>query len=135
MINYNYNNGNLIFDNLVIKNITEEIETPFYCYSLNYLKDQYSLLDKSINLKNYEICYALKSNSNQSIIKNFANMGSGADVVSIGEMKRALKANIAPNKIVFSGVGKKADEIKYALENDILMFNVESISELKKIFI
>ena len=133
MINYNYKKGNLIFDNLIIKNITKEIETPFYCYSLNYLKNQYSSLDNSINLKNYEICYAVKSNSNQSIIKNFANMGSGADVVSIGEMKRALKANIAPNKIVFSGVGKKADEIKYALENDILMFNVESISELKKI--
>ena len=133
MINYDYKKGNLIFDNLIIKNITEEIETPFYCYSLNYLKDQYSSLDNSINLKDYEICYAVKSNSNQSIIKNFANMGSGADVVSIGEMKRALKANIAPGKIVFSGVGKNSDEIKYALENNILMFNVESVSELKKI--
>ena len=133
MINYNYKKGNLIFDDLNIKNITEDIETPFYCYSLNYLKDQYSLLDNSINLKDYEICYAVKSNSNQSIIKNFANMGSGADVVSIGEMKRALKASIAPNKIVFSGVGKNSYEIKYALENNILMFNVESVSELKKI--
>ena len=100
---------------------------------MNYLKDQYSSLDSSINLKDYEICYAVKSNSNQSIIKNFANMGSGADVVSIGEMKRALKANISPNKIVFSGVGKDSNEIRFALENDILMFNVESVSELKKI--
>jgi diaminopimelate decarboxylase len=133
MINYNYKKGNLIFDDLNIKKITEEIKTPFYCYSLNYLKDQYSSLDNSINLKDYEICYAVKSNSNQSIIKNFANMGSGADVVSIGEMKRALKASIAPNKIVFSGVGKNSYEIKYALENNILMFNVESVSELKKI--
>ena len=133
MMNYNYKKGNLIFDDLNIKNITEEIQTPFYCYSLNYLKDQYSSLDNSINLKDYEICYAVKSNSNQSIIKNFANMGSGADVVSIGEMKRALKANISPNKIVFSGVGKNSNEIRFALENDILMFNVESVSELKKI--
>ena len=133
MINYNYKKGNLIFDDLNIKNITEEIETPFYCYSLNHLKDQYLSLDNSISLKDYEICYAVKSNSNQSIIKNFANMGSGADVVSIGEMKRALKANISPNKIVFSGVGKNSNEIKFALENDILMFNVESVSELKKI--
>ena len=133
MINYNYKKGNLIFDDLNIKNITKEVETPFYCYSLNYLKDQYSSLDNSIKLKDYEICYAIKSNSNQSIIKNFANMGSGADVVSIGEMKRALKANIPPNKIVFSGVGKNSNEIKFALENDILMFNVESVSELKKI--
>ncbi len=98
------------------------------------MKDQYSSLDNSINLKDYEICYAVKSNSNQSIIKNFANMGSGADVVSIGEMKRALKANISPNKIVFSGVGKNSNEIRFALENDILMFNVESVSELKKIY-
>ena len=119
MMNYNYKKGNLIFDDLNIKNITEEIQTPFYCYSLNYLKDQYSSLDNSINLKDYEICYAVKSNSNQSIIKNFANMGSGADVVSIGEMKRALKANISPNKIVFSGVGKNSNEIRFALENDI----------------
>tara|TARA_B100000674_G_scaffold117173_1_gene88390 strand:+ start:2673 stop:3932 length:1260 start_codon:yes stop_codon:yes gene_type:complete len=133
MINYNYKKGNLIFDDLNIKNITKEVETPFYCYSLNYLKDQYSSLVNSIKLKDYEICYAIKSNSNQSIIKNFANMGSGADVVSIGEMKRALKANIPPNKIVFSGVGKNSNEIKFALENDILMFNVESVSELKKI--
>jgi diaminopimelate decarboxylase len=133
MINYNYKKGNLIFDDLNIKKITEEIKTPFYCYSLNYLKDQYSSLDNSINLKDYEICYAVKSNSNQSVIKNFANMGSGADVVSIGEMKRALKANISPNKIVFSGVGKNSNEIRFALENDILMFNVESVSELKKI--
>ena len=133
MTNLDYEKGNLTFDNLIIKDITKEIETPFYCYSLNYLKDQYKSLNDAINLQNYEICYAVKSNSNQSIIKNFANMGSGADVVSIGEMKRALKAGIAPNKIVFSGVGKNSNEIKYALENDILMFNVESISELKKI--
>ena len=133
MTNLDYEKGNLTFDNLIIKDITKEIETPFYCYSLNYLKDQYKNLNNAINLQNYEICYAVKSNSNQSIIKNFANMGSGADVVSIGEMKRALKADIAPNKIVFSGVGKNSNEIKYALENDILMFNVESISELKKI--
>ena len=133
MTNLDYEKGNLTFDNLIIKDITKEIETPFYCYSLNHLKDQYKSLNDAINLQNYEICYAVKSNSNQSIIKNFANMGSGADVVSIGEMKRALKADIAPNKIVFSGVGKNSNEIKYALENDILMFNVESISELKKI--
>ena len=124
MTNLDYEKGNLTFDNLIIKDITKEIETPFYCYSLNHLKDQYKSLNDAINLQNYEICYAVKSNSNQSIIKNFANMGSGADVVSIGEMKRALKAGIAPNKIVFSGVGKNSNEIKYALENDILMFNV-----------
>ena len=133
MTNLDYEKGNLTFDNLIIKDITKEIETPFYCYSLNYLKDQYKNLNNAINLQNYEICYAVKSNSNQSIIKNFANMGSGADVVSIGEMKRALKANISPNKIVFSGVGKNSNEIRFALENDILMFNVESVSELKKI--
>ena len=133
MINFDYRGNAIYFDNQSIEEITKKIRSPFYCYSLKYLKDQYNLLDNSIDLENYQICYAIKSNSNQSIIKTFSNMGSGADVVSIGEMKRALKANIPPEKIVFSGVGKDYNEIKFALENEILMFNVESVSELKKI--
>ena len=91
------------------------------------------VLDKSIELEDYEICFSIKSNSNQSIIKTFSKLGSGADVVSIGELKRALKAGIPSKKIVFSGVGKTSEEIEYAIKNNILMFNVESISELKKI--
>ena len=79
------------------------------------------------------VCFSLKANSNQSIIKTFSSLGSGADVVSIGELKRALKAKIPPNKIVFSGVGKNTDEIIFAIKNKILMINVESISELKQI--
>jgi diaminopimelate decarboxylase len=75
MINYNYKKGNLIFDDLNIKNITEDIETPFYCYSLNYLKDQYSLLDNSINLKDYEICYAVKVKFKSVNNKEFCKYG------------------------------------------------------------
>ena len=87
--------------------IAKEIKTPFYCYSLNHLKEQYTKLDKSIELEDYEICFSIKSNSNQSIIKTFSKLGSGADVVSIGELKRALKAGIPSKKIVFSGLSSK----------------------------
>ena len=111
MINFDYRGNAIYFDNQNIEEITKKIRSPFYCYSLKYLNDQYNLLDNSIDLENYQICYAIKSNSNQSIIKTFSNMGSGADVVSIGEMKRALKAKIPPEKIVFSGVGKESNEI------------------------
>ena len=133
MNNFNYKNGELLIEGINVSDIAEKIKTPFYCYSLNHLKEQYTKLDESIELKDYEICFSIKSNSNQSIIKTFSKLGSGADVVSIGELKRALKAGIPSKKIVFSGVGKTSEEIEYAIKNDILMFNVESISELKKI--
>lgn len=133
MNSFNYKNSELTVENITISKIAEEIKTPFYCYSLDNLKEQYKKLDQSISLKNYHICYSVKSNSNQSIIKTFSKLGSGADVVSIGELKRALMAGIPAKKIVFSGIGKSSEEIQYAIKNNILMFNVESISELKKI--
>ena len=133
MNSFNYKNGKLLVEDVNVSDIAEKIKTPFYCYSLNHLKEQYIRLDESINLEDYEICFSIKSNSNQSIIKKFSKLGSGADVVSIGELKRALKAGIPSKKIVFSGVGKTSEEIRFAIKSDILMFNVESISELKKI--
>ena len=124
MNNFNYINGELLIESINVSDIAKKIKTPFYCYSLNHLKEQYTKLDKSIELEDYEICFSIKSNSNQSIIKTFSKLGSGADVVSIGELKRALKAGIPSKKIVFSGVGKTSEEIEYAIKNDILMFNV-----------
>ena len=133
MNSFNYKNGELYIEGLNIHSIAKEVRTPFYCYSFKHLKDQYNKLDQSITLGNYQICYAVKSNSNQSIIKTFSKLGSGADVVSIGELKRALEVGISPNKIVFSGVGKSLEEMQFAINNNILMFNIESISELRRL--
>ncbi|MDB9925703.1 diaminopimelate decarboxylase [Hyphomicrobiales bacterium] len=133
MSSFNYENGELKIEDINLSEIAKKIKTPFYCYSYNHLKEQYSKLDQSINLADYHICYSIKSNSNQSIIKTFSKLGSGADVVSMGELKRALKAGIPSQKIVFSGIGKSSEEIEFAIKNNILMFNVESIGELKKL--
>ena len=133
MSSFNYENGELKIEDINLSEIAKKIKTPFYCYSYNHLKEQYSKLDQSINLEDYHICYSIKSNSNQSIIKTFSKLGSGADVVSMGELKRALKAGIPSQKIVFSGIGKSSEEIEFAIKNNILMFNVESIGELKKL--
>ena len=133
MNSFNYKNGELYIEGLNIHSIAKEVRTPFYCYSFNHLKDQYNKLDQSITLGDYQICYAVKSNSNQSIIKTFSKLGSGADVVSIGELKRALEVGISPNKIIFSGVGKSLEEMQFAINNNILMFNIESISELRRL--
>ena len=118
---------------LNIKDLHKEFGSPFYCYSSSILEDKYTKLKKALKNDNSLICFSLKSNSNQSIIKTFSLMGSGADVVSIGELKRAIKAGIPTNKIVFSGVGKTSEEIIFAIKNNILMLNVESISELNQI--
>ena len=104
MSSFNYENGELKIEDINLSEIAKKIKTPFYCYSYNHLKEQYSKLDQSINLADYHICYSIKSNSNQSIIKTFSKLGSGADVVSMGELKRALKAGIPSQKIVFSGI-------------------------------
>ena len=111
----------------------KKVGSPFYCYSSKILESKYSELTDAFKEEDLLVCFSLKANSNQSIIKTFSSLGSGADVVSIGELKRALKAKIPPNKIVFSGVGKNTDEIIFAIKNKILMINVESISELKQI--
>ena len=130
---YSYKNKFLHCESVNIKDLHKEFGSPFYCYSSSILEDKYTKLKKALKNDNSLICFSLKSNSNQSIIKTFSLMGSGADVVSIGELKRAIKAGIPTNKIVFSGVGKTSEEIIFAIKNNILMLNVESISELNQI--
>jgi len=129
----------LHIDNHSLKEIAKDYQTPLYIYSQIALEDQYldffnASLEASIT--NPMVCFALKANNNINMLKSLAKLGCGADIVSGGELKQALKAKIPANKIVFSGVGKTADEIKMALnasKEGIYSFNVESIEELEEI--
>lgn len=127
-----YQDNELFVEKLKVKDIVEEFKTPLYIYSKAYFERQFKLLDEKITRKHL-ICFALKANSNLAVINTFAKLGAGADVVSAGEIFRAKKAGLDTTRIVFSGVGKTKDEIKYAIDNDILMFNVESFEELDTI--
>jgi diaminopimelate decarboxylase len=115
------------------KALANKFGTPLYVYDFDYMKEQYNKLKSAFEGSKSLICYAVKANSNLSVIQNFANLGSGADCVSIGEVKRALLAGVNPYKIIFSGVGKSDREIKEALNLKILMINVESEAELKRV--
>ena len=115
------------------KKLAQEYSTPLYVYDFDYMREQYRALKKAFEGAKSLIVYAVKSNSNLSVIQNFANEGSGADCVSIGEVKRALLAGVKPYKIIFSGVGKSDYEIEEALKLKILMINVESEAELKHV--
>lgn len=117
-------------ENVSLDTIAEQVETPFYCYSHSAIKASYTAYTTAFNQLDTMICYAVKANSNQAILKTLANLGSGADVVSGGEIRRALSAGIPASKIVFSGVAKTKDEIAFALDQGIFQFNVESEPEL-----
>lgn len=125
-----YKSGILHCENLPIPQISERVGTPYYLYSKNTLLRHYSRFDQSLSGIEHIICYAMKANSSLAICKLLADAGSGADVVSGGELYRALRAGISPSRIVFNGNGKTAEEMRFALEQDILMFNVDSESEL-----
>ena len=115
------------------KELANKYQTPYYVYDFDYITKQYEELKSAFRARKSLIAYAVKANSNLSVIKHLANLGAGADCVSIGEVKRALKVGIPSYKIIFSGVGKRDDEIKQALEFDILMINVESEAELNRV--
>jgi len=115
------------------KELAEKYGTPLYVYDFNHFTSQYNKLKKAFKARKSIIAYAVKANSNLSVIKHFSSLGSGADCVSIGEVKRALLAGVDKYKIIFSGVGKRDDEIEEALEKDILMINVESEAELARV--
>ncbi|OCL87543.1 Diaminopimelate decarboxylase [Aliarcobacter thereius] len=115
------------------KKLADKYQTPFYVYDFNHITKQYEELKSSFRARKSLIAYAVKANSNLSVIKHLAQLGAGADCVSIGEVKRALKVGIPTYKIIFSGVGKSDDEIKEALLLDILMINVESAAELNRV--
>ncbi|SHO80285.1 Diaminopimelate decarboxylase [hydrothermal vent metagenome] len=115
------------------KKLADKYGTPLYVYDFNYLSDRYSSLKEAFEGQKSIISYAIKSNSNLSVINHLAKMGAGADCVSIGEVKRAIKAGVDKYKIIFSGVGKRDDEIKEALELGILFINLESEAEMKRV--
>jgi diaminopimelate decarboxylase len=115
------------------KQLADKYQTPYYVYDFDHITKQYQELKDAFRARKSLISYAVKANSNLSVVKHLADQGSGADCVSIGEVKRALKVGIPKYKIIFSGVGKTDDEIKQALEFDILMINVESDAELSRV--
>ncbi len=115
------------------KELANKYKTPYYVYDFNHITKQYEELKGAFRARKSLLAYAVKANSNLSVIKHLASLGAGADCVSIGEVKRALKVGIQPYKIIFSGVGKIDDEIKEALELGILMINVESSAELDRV--
>jgi diaminopimelate decarboxylase len=128
-----YRGNNLYLENAPIEKITKKVITPFYLYSLKQIKNNFNYFRNSFKKTNPLICFSVKSNPNLTILKNLKKLGSGTDVVSIGELQIALKAGIDPKKIVFSGVGKTTEELDYAITKDILLINAESENEVNEI--
>jgi len=120
-------------DNISTEKLAKKFNTPLYCYSYFRIKNNISNFKKYFKKINPLICFSVKSNANLKILKEIGNMGCGADVVSKGEMMKVLKAGIKAKKIVFSGVGKTYSELEYAIDKNILLINVESISEFNTI--
>ena len=131
MNHFDYRDGILHAEDVSLPDIAREVGTPFYCYSTATLERHYKVFTDAFSDIPSLVCYAMKANSNQAVLATLARLGSGADVVSEGELRRARAAGIPADKILFSGVGKTAREIDYALEEDILCFNVESEPELE----
>ena len=128
-----YKGQNLFVDNISVKGIAKNNATPFYVYSYKKIRSNFETFSNCFKRVNPLICFAVKSNSNVPIISELGKLGSGADVVSEGELIKALKAKIKPNKIVFSGVGKTEGELRLAIRKRLLLINIESESEAKLI--
>ena len=124
-----YKNNNLFVESVSVRNLAIKLGTPFYLYSEGNIIKNYKSFLSNFKKSNPLICFSVKANSNIQILKVLKKMGSGADVVSGGELLKAVKSGIKPNKIVFSGVGKTEDEIKLAIKKNILLINVESENE------
>lgn len=131
MNHFHYRGGVLHAENVAVPEIASAVGTPFYCYSTATLTRHYNVFAAAFAGLDALVCYAMKANSNQAVIRTLAKLGAGADVVSEGELRRALAAGIPPEKIVFSGVGKTAREMDFALAGGIHCFNVESEPELE----
>jgi diaminopimelate decarboxylase len=128
---FDYRRGVLHAEDVALPQIAAAVGTPFYCYSTATLTRHYNVFAKAFSSLDAMICYALKANSNQAVLKTLAKLGAGADVVSEGELRRALAAGVLPQKIVLSGVGKTAREMDFALAAGIHCFNIESEPELE----
>lgn len=133
MNDFHYKNGELYCENVPLSRIAKELGTPCYIYSHASLTRNFRAFDSAFQGLPHIIAFAMKANSNIGLLRLMAKEGSGADIVSGGELYRALKAGVPPSKIVFAGVGKNPEEIRAALKADVLMFNVESSAELRAI--
>lgn len=133
MTRFEHRNGELHAEDVPVSRIAAEVGTPCYVYSLAALRDHYRAYEEGFAGTRHLICYSVKANSNLAVLRALANEGSGFDVVSGGELARVLRAGGDPGRTVFSGVGKRPDEIRAAIEAGILMFNVESPAELDRI--
>ena len=131
MHHFTYKNGVLHAEDVDLQVLAAEVGTPFYCYSTATLERHFRVMNDAFKDTDHLLCYAMKANSNQAVIKTMAALGAGMDVVSEGELRRALAAGVPARKIVFSGVGKTAREMAYALREGIACFNVESEPELE----
>jgi diaminopimelate decarboxylase len=130
---FDYRNGELHAEDVAIARIAREVGTPFYCYSTATLSRHYQVFTAAFDDIPSLVCYAMKANSNQAVLKTLARLGAGMDVVSEGELRRARAAGVPADRIVFSGVGKTEAEQALALQEDILCFNVESEPELRQL--
>ena len=128
-----YINKNFLVEGIKVKNLIKKFKTPIYCYSYEKLKTNINNFKKSFKSFDPLVCFSVKSNSNLGLLREIRKLGFGADVVSIGELMKALKAGINPKKIVFSGVGKTSEELSYSIKKKILLINAESESEIIEI--
>jgi len=128
-----YQDGSLFCEGVSLNDIGREFGTPCYVYSHACIVENYRRFDAAFTSHQHLIAYAVKANSNGAILRILAREGSGADVVSVGELERARAAGIPPDKIVFAGVGKRSDEIERALREEILLLNVESMAEMEQV--
>jgi len=133
MHHFNYHNEQLYCEAVPVDQIAQQVGTPFYLYSHATLERHFKAFDAAFDGIDRMVCYSAKANSNMAVLKLFADFGCGLDIVSGGELYRGLQAGYCARRIVYSGVGKRADEIDYALQAGILMFNVESVAELELI--
>jgi len=133
MHHFHYVDNELYCEDTPVQRIAQEVGTPFYLYSHATLKMHFEAFDSPFRDVPHITCFSMKSNSNLAVVRLFALEGGGVDIVSGGELYRALKAEVDPGKIVFSGVGKRPEDLAYGLDSDILMFNTESSQEIERL--
>ena len=133
MSNFNYQNGMLHAEGVSLAEIAKQFGTPCYVYSRNEIESRWTAFDSALANNPHLVCYAVKANSNIAVLNLLARLGSGFDIVSAGELQRVINAGGDPANVVFSGVGKKADEMEFAIKKGIKCFNVESANELVRL--
>jgi len=133
MNHFSYRAGRLYAEDVDLAALAVRYGTPCYVYSRAAIEEQWRAFDAAFAARDHLVCYAVKANSNIALLNLLARLGSGFDIVSLGELERVMAAGGDPRKVIFSGVGKRADEMRRALELGIYCFNVESAAELERL--